>query len=134
MTEANQKIDHFESADELDLMLSERFIALDPKGYFLIKIDEENAKLVLEYYRNIIDDEGVAHDDESGEVLVCNDDKHSRKPAAVYSGNSAKELGIEITEGEGPHPISRLDHALYIGRELQKAELCMRNGLNYIQD
>ena len=36
--------------------------------------------------------------------------------------------------GEGPSPLSRLDHALYLGRELQKAEWCLEQGLTYIQD
>jgi dihydropteroate synthase len=27
-----------------------------------------------------------------------------------------------------------LDHALYLGRELQKAETCLRLGLSYVQD
>jgi dihydropteroate synthase len=52
----------------------------------------------------------------------------------VYRGRSAKELGIALTEGDGPHPLSRLDHALYLGRELQKAEQCLAAGLPYVQD
>jgi dihydropteroate synthase len=43
-------------------------------------------------------------------------------------------LGIDLTEGPGPHPVSCLDHALYLGRELQRAELCLEQGLEYIQD
>jgi dihydropteroate synthase len=39
-----------------------------------------------------------------------------------------------LTEGPGPHPVSCLDHALYLGRELQRAELCLEQGLDYIQD
>jgi dihydropteroate synthase len=31
-------------------------------------------------------------------------------------------------------PLSRLDHALYLGRELQKAELCLEQGIDYVQD
>jgi dihydropteroate synthase len=53
---------------------------------------------------------------------------------AVFRGRSAKELGIAITEGDGPHPVTRLDHALYLGRELQKAEWCLEQGLEYVQD
>jgi dihydropteroate synthase len=52
----------------------------------------------------------------------------------VFRGRSAKELGIVLTEGEGPHPLSRLDHALYLGRELQKAERCLNEGSDYVQD
>jgi dihydropteroate synthase len=53
---------------------------------------------------------------------------------AVYRGRSAKELGMALTEGEGPHPLSCLDHALYLGRELQKAQLALESGDTYIQD
>jgi dihydropteroate synthase len=38
-----------------------------------------------------------------------------------------------LTEGDRV-PLSRLDHALYLGRELQKAELCLERGEPYIQD
>ena len=52
----------------------------------------------------------------------------------MYRGRTAKELGIALTEGDGPHPLSRLDHTLYLGRELQKAEACLESGNDYIQD
>ena len=57
-----------------------------------------------------------------------------RAPVATYRGRSAKELGMALTEGDGPFPLSRLDHALYLGRELQKAERCLEDGSDYIQD
>jgi dihydropteroate synthase len=38
-----------------------------------------------------------------------------------------------LTEGEAV-PLSRLDHALYLGRELQKAERCLDTGEPYVQD
>ena len=46
----------------------------------------------------------------------------------------AKEIGIKITEGNEDLLLSRLDHALYLGRELQKAEYCLVHGIEYIQD
>jgi dihydropteroate synthase len=52
----------------------------------------------------------------------------------VFRGRSAKELGIALTEGPGPLCLSRLDHALYLGRELQRAELCLESGRAYVQD
>ena len=57
-----------------------------------------------------------------------------RPPLAIYRGSSAKQLGIALTERVGGQPLSRLDHALYLGRELQKAELCLIEGLEYVQD
>ena len=46
----------------LDDQLSQRFIALDPSGYFLIKVDADAAELVVEHYSNDVDDKGRATD------------------------------------------------------------------------
>ena len=116
-----------------DRDLSSRFIALDPKGYFLIKIDYSNKELILEHFSNDIDKQGRALDPETGKPLNCNN-QSKRTPLQTFRGRSAKELGIHLTEGGGPFPLSRLDHALYLGRELQKAELCLTEGISYIQD
>ena len=123
-----------ERLQALDERLSQRFIALDPKGYFLIKVDHSAEELVLEHYGNTIDEKGLARDDETGEVLSCKGGNGPRQPSAVYRGFSAKQVGIQLTEGEGSHPLSCLDHALYLGRELQKAEVCLKAGTSYVQD
>ena len=121
------------SRQQLDNQLSQRFIELDPAGYFLIRIDREAAELVAEHYGNGIDERGLATDPDTGEVLSCRGGG-PRRPLAVYRGRSAKQLGIALTEGSGPFPLSRLDHALYLGRELQRAEACLEQGLDYVQD
>ncbi|QVL53257.1 MAG: DUF4346 domain-containing protein [Cyanobium sp. M30B3] len=118
---------------ELDDQLSQRFIALDPAGYFLIKLDREAGELIAEHYTNSIDERGLATDPDSGEVISCRG-AGPRQPQAVYRGRSAKELGMALCEGEGPHPLSCLDHALYLGRELQKAEVALESGVDYVQD
>ena len=123
-----------ERMQALDERLSQRFIALDPKGYFLIKVDHSAEELVLEHYGNTIDEKGLARDSETGEVLSCKGGNGPRQPSAVYRGFTAKQVGIQLTEGEGAHPLSCLDHALYLGRELQKAEQCLRDGSAYVQD
>jgi dihydropteroate synthase len=117
----------------LDEELSQRFIHLDAAGYFLIRVDAAAGELIAEHYANGIDERGLATDPDTGEVLSCRGGD-PRVPRAVYRGRSAKELGISLTEGDGPHPLSRLDHALYLGRELQKAEHCLVAGLPYVQD
>jgi len=121
------------AATALDDGLSQRTIDLDPAGYFLILVDHEAAELVAEHYGNGIDERGLATDPETGEVISCRN-AGPRKPLAVFRGRTAKELGIALTEGDGPFPLSRLDHALYLGRELQKAELCLEQGIPYVQD
>ena len=122
-----------EQRRSLDEGLSQRFIALDPAGYFLIKLDRETGELIAEHYSNAIDDRGLATDPETGEVISCKG-AGPRAAVAIYRGRSAKELGMTLTEGEGPHPLSCLDHALYLGRELQKAEQALETGSRYIQD
>ena len=117
----------------LDAKLSKRQIKLDPKGYFLIKIEPKTNELILEHYLNDIDQKGRAIDPKSGEPIGCKT-KSRNQPNNIYRGKSAKQLGIKISEGHGPFPISHLDHAIYIGRELQRAEQCLITGKQYIQD
>ena len=117
----------------LDNKLSKRQIKLDPKGYFLIKIEPLTNELIVEHYLNNIDQKGRAIDPESGEPIGCKT-KNRNQPNNIYRGKSAKQLGIQISEGHGPFPISHLDHAIYIGRELQRAEQCLITGKQYIQD
>ena len=117
----------------LDDKLSMRQIELDPNGYFIIKIDLQTNELILEHYLNNIDQKGRAIDPESGELIGCKT-KSRNQPNNIYKGKSAKQVGIQISEGKGPYPISRLDHAIYIGRELQRAEQCLRSREKYIQD
>ena len=125
--------DFIRSINLLDDKLSKRQIELDPKGYFLIKVEPLTNELIIEHYLNNIDPQGRAIDKESGELIGCKT-KSSKQPSNIYRGKSAKEVGIQISEGHGPFPISRLDHAIYIGRELQRAEQCLRKGQQYIQD
>ena len=125
--------DLIQSIKLLDDKLSKRQIELDPKGYFLIKVDLLMNELVLEHYLNNIDNKGLAIDPESGEPIGCKT-KRANQPSKIYRGKSAKEVGIQISEGHGPFPISHLDHAIYIGRELQRAEQCLITGEEYIQD
>ncbi len=117
----------------VDDILSRREIFLDPSGYFLIKVDSEADQLVVEHFSNDLDDVGRAIDPETGEILGCKSAR-VRAPLKVYKGRSAKELGVQLTEGDPPYPLSRLDHALYLGRELQRAEACLIKGISYIQD
>tara|TARA_Y100001968_G_C18855154_1_gene479926 strand:- start:96 stop:497 length:402 start_codon:yes stop_codon:yes gene_type:complete len=117
----------------LDDKLSKRSIELDPQGYFLIKVDYLASEIILEHYLNNIDNRGRAIDPKSGEPIGCKT-KASTQPNKIFKGKSAKEVGIQISEGAGPFPLSRLDHAIYIGRELQRAEQCLKDDQQYVQD
>jgi hypothetical protein len=118
---------------QLDEALSSRAIALDQGGYVLIKLDREAGLLLAEHYSNGIDARGLATDPDTGEVLACRGGV-PRQPLQIYRGRTAKELGIALSEVEDAPALTRLDHALYLGRELQKAEACLFDGSEYIQD
>ena len=94
-------------------------------------VEEEN-KIILEHFLNNIDEKGYALDPETNEPIKC-DSENKRVCNEVFEGISAKQLGILITEKRNDL-ITRFDHALYLGRELQKAEECLYKKLPYIQD
>ena len=115
-----------------DEKLSQRDIVLDPFGYFIIKIDQINKKIVIEHYLNNINNKGIALDPLTNKPIQC-DKQNKRQYNKIFEANTAKEIGILITE-KNKNLISKLDHALYLGRELQKAEECLLRNDEYIQD
>ena len=123
---------NLEEKIKIDNDLSNRYIELDPKGYFIIKVDLEEKKIILEHFLNNINKDGYALDPETNEPIKC-DTQSKRVSNEIFEGISAKQLGILITE-ERNDLITRFDHALYLGRELQKAEDCLYKKLPYIQD
>ena len=116
----------------IDIKLSNREIDLDPLGYFIIKIDLISKRILVEHYLNNIDGEGIAIDPITNKPIECGS-KDKRKYNKIFYGNTAKEIGILITEKED-NLISKFDHALYLGRELQRAEECILKNTKYIQD
>ena len=116
----------------IDKELSKRDINLDPNGYFLIKIDLINKKIIVEHYLNKIDKKGLAIDPDTNMPITCREE-NIRKYNKIFMGYTAKEVGILISEKE-KSLISKIDHALYLGRELQKAEECILKNIEYIQD
>ena len=118
--------------EKIDKNLSNRYIELDPLGYFIIKTDLKKKIILAEHYLNLINKDGLAVDPKTNEPIRCDTNKE-RIANAKFIGKTAKEIGISITE-ERNDLISRFDHALYLGRELQKAEESIANNTKYIQD
>ena len=116
----------------IDKKLSQRDIVLDSSGYFIVKIDQINKKIIVEHYLNNINEKGIALDPITNKPIKC-DKQNKRQYNKIFEGNTAKEIGILITE-KNNNLISKLDHALYLGRELQKAEECLLKDYEYIQD
>lgn len=103
----------FRSALSVQLVEVERAIPagklhLDPKGYFVIMVMAgRDNPICVEHYGN---DGRLEH-----VVEGCD-------AATICSTLLRKKL------------VSRMDHALYLGRELARAELAVREGQRYVQD
>ena len=87
---------------------------IDPKGYFLISIDKEEKLIKVGYC--IFD-------------KLNKDSKHNLI-AEIY-GTTAIEIVNTIIKNKY---ISSLQHAADMGIELQKAEIALKNNIDYIQD
>jgi dihydropteroate synthase len=117
----------------LDDKLSQRFIELDPGGYFLIYLNQAAQQICADHYTNVVNDRGLACDPETGEPLPC-DRPLARSASAIFRGRTAKELCIEIFEKPTSCCVTRLDHAAYLGREFVRAELALLSEQDYVQD
>lgn len=126
----NQTLENITAIDE---KLSQRQIDLDSGGYFLIYIDRESNLICAKHFTNAIDDRGLATDPETGKVIPARG-KVDRTHTTVFSGKTAKELCVNIFEETQPCPVTRLDHAAYLGREFVRAEMALVNGQEYVQD
>ena len=117
----------------IDDKLSQRFIDLDPGGYFVIYLDREEQLICAKHYTNTIDDRGLATDPETGKPIPAKG-KVNRGYNAIFTARTAKEMCIKILEELNPNPITMLDHAAYLGREFVRAEIALITGTDYIQD
>ena len=122
-----------EQLTALDDKLSKRFINLDPAGYFIIYLDPEAGLICAKHYTNTINEKGLAVDPETGEPFPVRG-KVERQHTTLFTGRTAKEIGMKITEQTDPPPLTCLDHALYLGREFVRAEIALLAGEEYVQD
>ncbi len=117
----------------IDRELSNRHIDLDPDGYFIIYLDRVAGLICAKHYTNEIDDRGLAVDPETGKVIPAKG-RVIRTNNTLFTGRTAKELCVKLLEQTQPCPVSMLDHAAYLGRELVRAEIALLSGAEYIQD
>ena len=122
-----------EDLTAIDDKLSKRHIDLDPEGYFIIYLDREAGLICAKHFTNTINERGLAVDPETGKPIPVRG-KVERTHTKVYRGRTAKEICVEIFEQNLPSPVSRLDHAAYLGREFIRAEIALLNGQEYVQD
>ncbi|NCJ05087.1 DUF4346 domain-containing protein [Synechococcales cyanobacterium C] len=113
--------------------LSNRFIELDPGGYFLIYLDQDAELICAQHFTNDINEQGLAVDPQTGEPFPCHG-KLERQPTATFKAKTAKELCIQIFENSEQVWVTKFDHAAYLGRELMRAEIALAHGNDYVQD
>jgi dihydropteroate synthase len=118
---------------EIDDRYSKRHIELDPAGYFIIFVDRTQQLICAKFFANLIDERGLAIDPATGKPIPAKG-ATGRAAEQMFTGRTAKELCIAIFEQAQPCPVSRLDHAAYIGREAQKAEWALVQNWEYVQD
>lgn len=126
-------VSDFSDGQSLDDALSDRFIALDPAGYFLVWTNDDEGTIGASHFDNVVGEDGLARDPETGEVIPC-DGSYKPKPTETFKGRTAKEISVEIFERKGKGKCSMMTHANYLGREFQRAEECLRTGKKYVQD
>lgn len=97
-----------EKPEEIDATGIERPWRLDPKGYFLIRINEDLGKL---------------------EAAFC--DLKENKVRKIIRGDNPVEVYTAILKED---LVTMLDHAADIGVELEKAYIAMKDGKKYTQD
>ena len=78
---------------------------LDDRGYFIINLDREEKQIIVTLMNN------------------------SNQPVKTFKDNKVKPL----LDSCQPY-ISEISHALYMGREIQKAKNCLDSGEKYVQD
>ena len=122
-----------ENLAAIDHKLSGRHIDLDPNGYFIIYLDRDAGLISAKHFTNVIDEQGLAVDPETGKVIPARG-KVQRTHTTVFTGRTAKELCIKIFEETQPCPVSVFDHAAYLGREFIRAEVALVTGQEYVQD
>ena len=119
--------------DEIDSKLSKRHIPLDPAGYFLIYVNREEQLIYASHYSIAVNERGLAVDPNTGKPLPAKG-KVDNQLIQVFKGRTAKELCVEIFERSPDGIVTHLNHAAYLGREFQRAELALRQGTEYVQD
>ncbi len=80
---------------------------MDPKGYFLIRVDHDKGLIEVGFCPQI----------NKVTVKVV-----GKKPLEIYQTIIKNNL------------VSRMDHAAYLGRELQKAYIALTRKMKYVQD
>lgn len=82
-------------------------VALDKAGYFVILPSKKDGAILVEHY------------------------SYDNKLLRIIEGETSRDIYLTIINNNW---VSDLTHAAYLGKELTKAELSMKEGFKYVQD
>lgn len=122
-----------QEAKILDSILAARSLTMDPKGYFMVKVDHSKCVIRSTFHSCIVNDKGEVCDVKGNKISCCDGSK-GPEPMATFEGRTAKELMCKIFEQWEYKDICSVGHAAYMGREAQKAEAALYAGEFYQQD
>jgi dihydropteroate synthase len=90
----------------------EKDVILDSHGFFVIEVDTKGIR--TEYYSNVYKNKRIV----------------SGRLEKVFIGTKADALSDSIAQHV---PVLQPDHYLYLGRELQKAQIALEQKKKYVQ-
>jgi len=92
----------------------EKDVILDSAGFFVIELNRKQNEIRVEYYSNVYKKERIV----SGNIVK------------VFSGKKADAICDSIEKNV---PELRPEHYMYLGRELEKAQVALENNKKYFQ-
>ena len=92
----------------------EKDVMLDSNGFFVIELDKKEKYIRVEYYSNVY---------KKGKIVSGNLKK-------IFVGTKANALCDTIVKNT---PNLKPEHFMYLGRELQLAELALNQNKKYVQ-
>lgn len=143
-TEASTKtkgsIDELKKASQMMFLSKKRDSLPKDLGIDLLRLKEKTSQPLhpLPDVKTLIAQKSSWTSDKAGNItILTRDDKiialHSfgSKADIAVEGGNAREIGDTLIR---LGLVSSLDHALYLGSELEKAETAIKTGKNYVQD
>jgi dihydropteroate synthase len=111
-------------ANDLDIQ-----IPADIEVQILETIDKEVYS--MEFERDPKGNFTIWTDFHKKQIFVIHQDSITQKPTILFKASSARPIIEEIMKR---NLISKFSHAFYLGRELERAEVCLYLGKTYIQN
>jgi len=89
-------------------------------GYFIIYLDRDAGLIYAKHFTNVINERGLAVDPETGKPIPVRGRWNGLTLRCLVG--ERRKLCTNFEQPQ-PCPVTRLDHAAYLGREFVRAEM-----------